>query len=122
MPRTVSVLVVLNLTIGVCAIARANEAHNRLLKLTEAARRDLFQRAFQSSGESCDVVTRTFYQDSVSSGDAIWDVACKNGREYSIVIMNDAMGSMKIMDCPTLKSLNLGECWKRFKGGKWVDP
>ena len=44
--------------------------------------------------------------------DAFWNVMCRNGRSYSIEVHPD--GSNNVVECGTVKMVNLGECFKKF--------
>lgn len=114
MNRTVLLLAVLLLAGGLVQEVLANPAHDRLQQMSSGERNTFFTKFLKGSGESCDGVTRNFFQGSGKSGDVVWNVACRNGKTYSIMIYNDAEGSSKIMDCPLLKALNAGECFKKF--------
>lgn len=106
--------VVIVLLSGYASAAWANPAHDRVQQMPSGARNAFFIKYLQGSGESCDEVTRNFFQGSGKSGDASWNVACRNGKAYLIMIYNDAQGSSKILSCAVLKALNAGECFKKF--------
>ncbi len=93
--------------------ASANPAHGRLQLMTSGERSTLFAKYLQSSGERCDAVTRNFFQGATKSGDAIWNVTCRNGQMFAVLIHNDAKGSAKILRCESLKASNAGECFKK---------
>jgi hypothetical protein len=91
-----------------------NEANRRLLALSEKDRRNLFAIQLGMSGEACGEVTRTFYKGSAKpSWNAIWNVECKGGPSYSIVIMSDEKGSSKVLTCGELRAAGGGECFVR---------
>lgn len=92
----------------------ANPAHDRLEQMPSGERNGFFTKFPKGSGENCDAVTRNFLQGTAKSGDAIWNVACRNGKSYSIMIYNDAQGSTKVISCAMLKALNAGECFRKF--------
>lgn len=94
-----------------------NEAHQRLQKANEKERAAIFTKLLTSSGEDCPKVTRTFFQGAAVNGDAFWNVACSNGKAFSIQVNGDSEGSTKIMDCAMLKLVNAGECFKAFPKG-----
>lgn len=94
--------------------ASANPAHNRLQQMSSGERNTFFAKFLQGSGERCDSVTRNFFQGTTKSGDAFWNVACRNGQAFVILISNDAQGSTKILNCAMLKAMNAGECFKKF--------
>jgi hypothetical protein len=45
-----------------------------------------------------------------NENDTFWNVMCKNGRSYSI----DPDGSNNVVECGTVKTFHLGECFKKF--------
>jgi len=91
-----------------------NEAHERLMKMSQGDREEAFAALLKASGEKCGKVTRTFFQGAASNGDAFWNVACSNGGPLSIQINADKEGSTKILECSVLKAINAGECFKAF--------
>ena len=95
--------------------ALANPAHDRLQRMSSEDRNSFFTKWLQGSGESCDVATRNFHQGTGKTGDVFWNVACRNGKAYSIMIYNDAEGTNKVVSCAVLKALNGGECFKKFQ-------
>jgi hypothetical protein len=91
-----------------------NEANRRLLALSEKDRRSMFYITLNTSGERCPEVTRTFYQGSAKpSWNALWNVECRDGPSYSIMIMSDEKGSTKVMTCGELRAMGGGECFTR---------
>ena len=107
-------LTVLSLAGVLTQEAWANPAHERLKQMSSGERNALFSKLFQGSDVGCNGVTRSFFQGSGKAGDAFWNVACRNGQAYSIMIYNDAVGSSKIVDCQVLKAVNGGVCFKKF--------
>ena len=92
----------------------ANPAHQKILGLNENQRQQLLSSYMQKSGEKCSVV-RTFYQGATKEGDVFWNVKCKSGGAFVIMIENNASGSTNILDCDLLKQVGGGECFKKFK-------
>ncbi len=90
-----------------------NEAHDRLMSMSNSERNMFFTKFFNSGGESCQVV-RNFYQGSSKKGDAFWNVACKGKDGFSIIIYNDAAGSTKILECRVMKAVGATPCFKKF--------
>jgi hypothetical protein len=91
-----------------------NEANRRLMALSEKDRRSMFYVTLNTSGERCPEVTRTFYQGSAKpSWNALWNVECRDGPSYSIMIMSDEKGSTKVMTCGELRVMGGGECFTR---------
>lgn len=94
--------------------ALANPAHDRLQQMSSGERNTFFAKFLQGSGERCDAVTRNFFQGKTKAGDAMWNVGCRNGQSFVILVYNDAQGSTKILSCAMLKAMNAGECFKKF--------
>lgn len=104
------------LTVTLCLLlsgsAWANPTHDRLQQMSDQDRNAYFTKVLQDTGERCDEATRTAFQRRGNSGDAVWNVACRNKKAYSIVIHNDTKGSTMITDCATLKALHVERCFK----------
>ena len=94
-------------------LSLANDIHNLISNKSATERSAFFKKFLTASGESCDRVTKTFFQGFDKEKTAYWNVACSNNRAYSISIKNDAQGTTGIMDCPFLKTLGV-ECFKKF--------
>lgn len=92
----------------------ANKAHSILAGMAEPERRTFFGNYLKNSGEACDSVTKTFFQGLSKQGEAFWNVRCRNGRTYAVMINNDATGSTRILECEVLKVVGGGECFKKF--------
>ena len=93
--------------------ASANPAHGRLQQMTSGERNTAFAKFLQGGGQRCDSVTRTFFQGSTKSDDAIWNVTCRDGQMFAVLIYNDTKGSSKILSCTTLKAIHAGDCFKK---------
>lgn len=107
-------LFVAAMCLGIFGSVVANPAHERLMQLNENQRQQLLSSYMQKSGEQC-AVTRTFYQGATDNGDVIWNVQCKGGEAFAILIKNDASGSSTILECDLLKKIKAGDCFKKFK-------
>jgi len=92
--------------------AWANPTHDLVQQMSDEARNAYFTKVLQDAGERCDEATRTMFQRRGNSGDAVWNVACRNKQSYSVVIHSDAKGSTMITDCATLKVLHVERCFK----------
>lgn len=92
--------------------AWANPTHDLVQQMSDQDRNGYFTKVLQDAGEHCDEATRTAFQRRGNSGDAIWNVACRNKKSYSIVIHSDTKGSTMITDCATLKALHVERCFK----------
>jgi hypothetical protein len=96
--------------------ALAGSIGDQIEALPEDKRQALFARLMQSDGERCPSVTRTFLQGSSSDGAVFWSFACSGGKNWQIMIRNDAGGSTKVLECTTIKALKAGPpCFTRFK-------
>jgi hypothetical protein len=91
-----------------------NRAHDLLASQPEASRDETLTALLKQSGENCDFVERTFFQGFDKSANASWNVACRNGRAYSVTVYSDTSGSTKVLDCAVLKALAAVECFKKF--------
>jgi hypothetical protein len=92
-----------------------NAAHRALLNASEAARARSLKTVITSFGESCDTVTRTFYQGGQdSNGAEMWNVSCQNGNAFAVSVSNDAGGSTKVIRCDVLKLLGKENCFEKF--------
>ena len=92
----------------------ANEANRRLMEASEGDRRKLLQSTLSRAGKSCAGVTRTFYQGSAkSSSTAFWNVTCREGQSYLVLVNADAQGS-KVATCSQFRAAAVIECYKRY--------
>lgn len=91
-----------------------NAAHDRLMALSESARRDMLAMIARSAGERC-AVTRAFFQgQEPRSKAAMWNVQCREGSSYVIQVNADATGSTKVLNCSVLKVAGGVDCFTRF--------
>ena len=81
--------------------------------LPESERNFFFTKYLNASGENCDSVLRNFYQGNFKR-EAFWNVECQNKNSFVISVSADKNGSSKIMNCNLLKTINGGECFKKF--------
>ena len=93
--------------------AWSNEAHDRLMRLSDSQRNAMFTKLLNASGETCQV-TKNFYQGSTKDGAAFWNVACKGKDGFTIAVYNDATGSTKILECRIMKLVGATPCFKKF--------
>ncbi|MFQ5965807.1 MAG: hypothetical protein ACE5KZ_16160 [Candidatus Scalinduaceae bacterium] len=94
-------------------ISYANEAHDRLVEMTTSERNKTFGKLLRDSGESCNSVTRSFFQGFDKDNAAYWSVACSNDRSFSVQFKDDSEGSTRIVDCELLKMLGVN-CFEKF--------
>ena len=69
--------------------------------------------SIRAAGESCDSVTRIFVQGTDKTRTTYVNVACANGRSYTISGNGNGRND-KILDCRVLKAVANVECFKRF--------
>lgn len=81
--------------------------------LSESDRRGIFQKIMSSEDGRCANVSSTYYQGTDKSGAGFWSVQCA-GKDYQLMIGNNAGGSTRMLACDTLKRLG-SSCFQRFK-------
>jgi hypothetical protein len=81
--------------------------------LSGEARSEALRTAVVNVGESCDAVTRVFFQGTDSRQNDFWDIACKNGRSYVIERQPDGHGS--VLSCAVLQKIAHVNCWVALK-------
>jgi hypothetical protein len=92
----------------------SNENNRRLIALSEKDRRWMFHAWLNLSGESCQEIARTFYKGSEKpSWNAIWNIECRGGPSYSILVRSDEKRTAKVMTCGELRAAGGGECFVR---------
>jgi len=110
--------IVFPLLVGVAATsglrAQTNAVSDAIRKMAEPDRVSALTEFLRQSGESCDV-TRTFYQGANESGDAFWNVACRIGVAFAIMINADAGGTTRVLDCSAMKEITSAECFRSFE-------
>jgi hypothetical protein len=90
-------------------------SHEKFLQMNNSNRNLAWTRLLQESGERCDRAVKNFFQMQDLQGRAYWNVACANGRAFSIRIDADAHGSTSISDCAVIKRLAGVGCFERIK-------
>ncbi len=93
----------------------ANDFHNLINNKSSVERNTFFKKFLTVSGESCNRVTKTFFQGFDEEKTTYWNVACSNNLAYGISIKSDTQGTTEIMDCSILKALKI-DCFKKFEG------
>jgi hypothetical protein len=98
-------------------VVHSNKAHQILSDKSNQERNEALTVLLIQSKEDCDDVVRNFFQGLEPEGGAFWNVTCKNGHSYIILIENDARGTTRIMDCALIKSLTKGKskCFRKLK-------
>lgn len=89
-----------------------NRANRQILAMSDKDRRGLFETLILSDAKQCGEVTKAFYRGTARpSYNAIWDIGCSSGPNYTILVMSDEKGSTKIMTCGELRAMGGGECF-----------
>ena len=91
----------------------ANPANEIMLGLPSNKQDMALRQVVESANETCPNVTKKLFQGQDKKGNAIWSVACSNGRSFSVMIYNDASGSTKVADCNVLKIVGV-KCFAKF--------
>lgn len=99
---------------AVMGAAQANEAQKLLQSFSESKRNIAFTHIIAKSGERCAAVDKTFYQGSDKRDNAIWSASCTGGKSFQVLMLNDAGGSAKVLNCEFLKKINAGACFKKY--------
>jgi hypothetical protein len=90
-----------------------NGAHEKLITLSNTEQKKLFSEFMRSSGERCEVI-KIFFQGKTKTEDAIWNLRCRNGKDWSVTIKSDSKGSTNILQCSVLKHITNTDCFKKF--------
>jgi len=98
----------------VASDAFANEAHNLLMQMSPHKRSQTLAHLLAASGKDCDQAIRSFFQGFDKDKAPYWNVECSKGTEYNIQIIDDNLGSTRILECSVMKALGI-ECFKKFK-------
>ncbi len=93
----------------------ANQAHDRLLAMSELDRSELLALFIESGGFACRTVARTFYQGNDSKGNVFWNVECGGGEAYVVQIKNDVPGSTTVLNCRRLRAVGGSACFKKLE-------
>lgn len=100
------------LLLCISGVVSANEAQDRLSRLSYSKRNTVFTEILRE--ESCGQVKLNFFQGVSSDGSAFWNVICSNGNRLAIMIENDRLGSTKVLECDILKVVVKVDCFKKF--------
>jgi hypothetical protein len=98
-------------------VAFANEAHDLMIGMPDWKRNLALTHIVKSVQEDCDVVVRNFYQGVYrSNGSEFWNVMCRNGKSYSIMMIDDATGTMYVASCElfAVPQFKTRPCFQKF--------
>ena len=91
----------------------ANTVNQKILSLSEEQRAHMFTDFMRQGGEQC-VVVKTFFQGETKDGDLFWNLKCRGGSAWSVMIKNDSKGTTKILQCEIMKKIGNTDCFKKF--------
>ncbi len=83
----------------------------RQIGAVDPERAKQLQQIVVSAGDTCDEVTRTFHQGQSPEHGDFWNVACANGRSYSVQIQGQ---KTQVLSCSVLKAVSKVECFRTF--------
>ena len=87
------------------------------LKVADAAvppaNADILKRAINGVGESCDEVTRAFYQGGNTKTGTFWNRSLSERRSYTI--NQNSMGAVSVMSCALMKRVAGITCFESLK-------
>lgn len=93
--------------------ASGNPAHDLLVSMSESRRSERLADYMRANGARCPAVTRSLYQGSTPAREAMWNVRCSPGEDWSLMIEPDAGGSVTVTECASLRLVGVN-CWRRF--------
>jgi hypothetical protein len=99
-------------------IAHANWAGDQLALLSPEERDIFFAMHLHRSNVQCGSSVHTFYQGT-SRNMSFWNILCRDGASYVVIIHPDAIGSTRIFECSRLKAeltrMHIRfDCFKKF--------
>ncbi|MDP1615684.1 MAG: hypothetical protein Q8L68_07780 [Methylococcales bacterium] len=88
----------------------ANVANEILLSRTSDQKTQILSNIINAAGEPC-LAIESFFQGMDLYDAAYWNVACSNGKAFTIQIASDSTNT--IFPCVAMKSIG-AECFKKF--------
>ena len=79
--------------------SEGNKANERFLALSEDVRSRLFQILLDKSDVQCGGVDGNVFQTLDKQQTGYWTVSCADAEFYSVQVLNDVKGSMKVKTC-----------------------
>jgi hypothetical protein len=96
-----------------CSQAGANEGHKFLSSLNEKDRNARLSEMLTQVVAPC-VVERNFFRGTDEKRAAFWAAGCTSGKAYTIMILDDAKGSTRILDCKVMMERAKVDCFKKM--------
>ena len=100
------------LGLALAAPAFANEGHQLLLGQTKAERATTLAGILQTSGKTCETVSRSFLQGTDENRAAYWNAECSGGETY--VIQIPVSNRTRVLECKIMAMIGV-ECFTRFE-------
>jgi hypothetical protein len=101
---------------GAGAAAQADEGHKfhkYLMSLSEGERNQRLTELLVQLPDRC-VVERNFFRGLDQKGAAMWSAGCANKKAYAIMILDDAKGSTRILDCKVMMERAQVDCFSKL--------
>ena len=92
------------------ALAAQYEA---MLLQSHAEQERIFRAGINSAGYPCPKVTAVMFMGHDRQAAGNWAVACSDGGNWMVSILDDTGGTMVTTPCSILKIANI-DCWKKF--------
>jgi hypothetical protein len=89
-----------------------NAGHVALLSRGSAQRTAALSLMVKKSGRACSGTRHYFQRLEPEANDAVWNVACSNGRAYSVRIRSKRASAAEVVDCEVLRREGR-ECFKK---------
>jgi hypothetical protein len=95
------------------ASAQANPTPEDIAKFPAPQRNERFTAGLQQSGMACDKVVESVFQGFDKKKSGIWNVRCRDGQAYVIMVAVDPRES-RILECSFLKAFGGTDCFKKL--------
>jgi len=86
-----------------------------LAELSAAAQAVVLAEAVRSTGDQCDGQRAFFMGLSPGDNEALWSIQCSGGKAYEVSLAADSVGSSKVLDCETLRTLANVNCFEKLR-------
>ena len=100
------------LSLALAVPAFANEGHQLLLSQSKAERATTLAGILQTSGKTCETVSRSFLQGTDEANRAAyWNAECSGGETY--VIQIPPSNKTRVLECKIMEMIGV-KCFTRF--------
>ena len=103
------------LAVGLAVVAGSAPAaqYEAILLQSHAEQERIFRGGINSAGYPCPKVTAKMFLGRGRRDAGYWAVACSDGGNWMVSILDDTGGTMVTTSCLILKIMNV-DCWKKF--------